>query len=56
MNLEDCEVLYHEEIVQEMRANELDTDHETPAYAWLSDRYRSFMKEPGDRTESSFNP
>ncbi|WP_114579021.1 tyrosine-type recombinase/integrase [Saliphagus sp. LR7] len=43
MDLEDCEAFYHEEITREMQADGLDPDHETPTYAWLSDRYRGFI-------------
>lgn len=43
MDLEDCEAFYQEEIVQEMRADGLDPDHETPTYTWLSNHYRGFI-------------
>ncbi|WP_224926131.1 tyrosine-type recombinase/integrase [Saliphagus infecundisoli] len=43
MDLKDCEAFYHEEITREMQADGLDPDHETPTYAWLSDRYRGFI-------------
>lgn len=43
MDLQDCEVFYHEEIVPRMRSDGLDPDQETPTYAWLSEHYRGFI-------------
>ncbi|KYH24155.1 hypothetical protein HAPAU_37980 [Halalkalicoccus paucihalophilus] len=56
MDLEDCGAFYLQEIAQQMRADGLDPDHETPPYAWLSDHYRGFIahlsrnfnRSPGD--------